>query len=303
MAVEIFTMSNESETPQRTYGNEVSLRTPSHIYFGKSAPGIAYYEKASSDLQITLLDGQEVTVRNFFVLGPEGGYSRLDITPNGPTEVSGMLAPEPQIPDSGEIPLEKTVDSETPGAMDPSHGDLTAPTGGATDDGSDTSLADNADGGGWDGFGIPSDQMIFGLASAPIAVAAVSGFDSGGGSGGNHTDPKDTAGQADSTVPAGGDHASDSSTPTTPTDATDPSGSTSPTDGTGSTDATGSSGPVSETVLAVADFLGLAPSGGDLSGGMLADSSGSTDLLGGGMNAASSAGDAYLLDLLDPTGA
>ena len=65
------------------------------VFLGRNGAGIAYYEKSGADLRITLLDQQEVLVRNFFAIGANGEYSRLLKTQNGEVEVSGLIAPEP----------------------------------------------------------------------------------------------------------------------------------------------------------------------------------------------------------------
>jgi len=94
--IEIFTQpSDASQAPARTAGNQVLLSRPMDVFLGRNGAGIAYYEKSGADLRITLLDQQEVLVRNFFAIGANGEYSRLLKTQGGEVEVSGLIAPEP----------------------------------------------------------------------------------------------------------------------------------------------------------------------------------------------------------------
>lgn len=97
--VEIFTVGpGEDTAPIRHSTANVELSSPSDVYFGNAAPGIAFYEKSGADLKVTLLDGTETLIEDFFVIGPDGNYSRLLLGPNGTEEMSGLIAPEPLIP-------------------------------------------------------------------------------------------------------------------------------------------------------------------------------------------------------------
>jgi hypothetical protein len=267
MAVEIFTVSNTDGETHRSYGNDVTLAKSSAVFFGKSAPGIAYYEKAGSDLQVTLLDGQEVTLRNFFVIDAQGDFNRLELGQNGPTEVTGMLAPEPEIPDSGQIePVHAAP--ETP---QPAHTITPAET--TTADNGDTSASDAADTGGM--FGASIDQVIFGLATGSIALAAVSGFSDSNSSdnapnetedGTNTAGGTDASGDADATGSAeagngadtgGSANAGDGATTGNGTDSGGSAGSGGEANASNGTDAK----PVESLLSVVAGLLGLDASG------------------------------------------
>lgn len=97
--IEIFTLTQGTgQSPARTVASDVYLSEPSDVYFGTTAPGIAYYEKSGSNLVVTLLDGQEVVIHDFFVMGEDGSYSRLLDGAGGAVEVTGLIAPEPFVP-------------------------------------------------------------------------------------------------------------------------------------------------------------------------------------------------------------
>ncbi|MDD8023841.1 MAG: hypothetical protein PHX82_12105 [Paracoccaceae bacterium] len=279
MAVEIFTQSTADGTPQRTYGNEVTLGSSSNIYFGKGAPGIAYYEKAGTDLRITLLDGQDVLVRNFFVVGPEGDFSSLLLAQGGETEVTGMLAPEPASPDNGQIEPDQTVD-DTPQAQ--MHAEQTAGAPPSVNEGGDTGPGGGTESAGL--FGLSTDQLLWGLATTPVVYAAAHGFnDSDTSDAADATDPTDT---------------------TDPTDPTDPTDVTDPVDG-GNTPDPSDPTPLHDTLQSLLDLIGL---GGaqdstspesSLAGGMFGSDSAGADT---GADTGGDTGGAALLGSEDPLG-
>lgn len=201
MAVEIFSATPSSGATARTYGSELSVKAGSDIYFGKGAPGIAYFEKAGADLRVTLLDGQEVMLHDFFVIGPEGNASRLLDSAGGPVEVTGLLAPEPFQPETGAIDPDRQAAHAGPNHSDnssyseaPAQGtpqgaaggdpSAAAATGSQTvsqsaetaagqgAEGSDGAASDGAaDGGGsggWTLFGLGLDKLAFSSALGAI---------------------------------------------------------------------------------------------------------------------------------------
>lgn len=94
--IEIFrTAQGQDGAAERVAGTEMSLDAPADIFFGETTPGIAFYEKIGSDLYVTLLDGTEVQLKNFFVIGADGSYSRLLVGANRAEEITGLVAPEP----------------------------------------------------------------------------------------------------------------------------------------------------------------------------------------------------------------
>lgn len=114
--IEIFARSGASSEPAtRNTGNSVMLKQPSDVYFGTAAPGIAYYEKAGSDLRVTLLDNQVVVIGNFFSIGENGEFSRLLQSAGGATEVTGLIAPEPFVPRE-DVPAVATLAVDSPEA-------------------------------------------------------------------------------------------------------------------------------------------------------------------------------------------
>jgi hypothetical protein len=94
--IEIFKSSpGQDGAPERFVGTELPLTQPADVFFGSASPGIAFYEKIGPDLNITLLDGTDVVIKNFFVIGPDGSYSRLLVGAERAEEITGLVAPEP----------------------------------------------------------------------------------------------------------------------------------------------------------------------------------------------------------------
>lgn len=198
MAVEIFSATPSTGGTARAYGSEISITAPSDIYFGKGAPGIAYFEKAGADLRVTLLDGQQVVLRDFFVIGPEGDASRLLDGVGGPVEVTGLLAPEPFQPETGTIhPVE--VDPVDTGHADTGHADagavVTAPEAEAAAPVQAEAApagAEAADGtGGWSFGGVGLDRLAFSTALGAILGEIIVSDDGGGKS--SHADAASSA--------------------------------------------------------------------------------------------------------------
>ncbi|MDQ2065359.1 hypothetical protein Q9295_03150 [Xinfangfangia sp. CPCC 101601] len=161
--IEIFTLgSGQTAGPSRSFSNEIKLSAPSDVYFGSAAAGIAFYEKSGADLRVTLLDGTEVLIRDFFVIGPQGEYSRLfDGGAAGSIEVTGLIAPEPYLPPEAQ-----------PDPAPPSDGALTAsaPAETAEEDSpaEPITVSAPAEGGGGGAFaGMPLDRLLFGAAMLP----------------------------------------------------------------------------------------------------------------------------------------
>lgn len=177
--VEIFTVgSGQNSAATRSVSNEIKLSTASDVYFGSAVAGIAFYEKSGADLRVTLLDGQEITLQDFFVIGPQGQYSRLlDGGANGSVEVTGLIAPEPFVPPEliDEAPV-VTTGVDTASAESPEE----MPIGTETADsvGTDSPAGDQDTGavgidvGGVGAFsGMPFDRLLFGLAAVPSLAA------------------------------------------------------------------------------------------------------------------------------------
>lgn len=181
--VEIFTTSSGSQAgPQRVVSSDHRLAQPSDVHFGTGAAGIAFFEKSGADLRVTLLDGSKVMLRDFFVIGPEGEFSRLlDGGGSGSVEVTGLVAPEPLVP--------SPRDSGTQEEAAPKAEAAPAPANGAVAEGDTASLVESGGEGadkanasaGSSFFGMAADQAFFGAAMVPIAATFLTG--SGGGSG------------------------------------------------------------------------------------------------------------------------
>lgn len=75
------------------------LAEPSDVSVGAPILGT---EKAGSDLVVRLANGETQTIENFFVIGPGGDFSRL-LSADGTPVVTGLMAPEPDIPQDSEF--------------------------------------------------------------------------------------------------------------------------------------------------------------------------------------------------------
>lgn len=174
--VEIFTVSGGQQgDATRAVSNDIRLSGPSDVYFGAAVAGIAYYEKSGPDLRVTLLDGQEVMVRDFFVIGAGGEYSRLlDGGAGGEVEVTGLIAPEPFIPSEAAAPAVAAVEEEKPAEVAPAG----ALAGG--EEIVDVAVADEAPaagGGAAPGTfgGMALDRVFFGAAMTPVLATMIRG--------------------------------------------------------------------------------------------------------------------------------
>lgn len=175
--VEIFTVAGgPGGASARSVTNDVRLTAPSDVYFGSGVAGIAYYEKSGADLRVILLDGQEVLVRDFFVIGPAGEYSRLlDGGAAGEVEITGLLAPEPFVPPTEPAAVaeaEKAEEAQPMAEGDSPQGDeivVDLPGGEpAADDAAP--VAGGGGGGVMTIAGIGLDRLLFAAASIPVSV-------------------------------------------------------------------------------------------------------------------------------------
>ncbi|NPD17285.1 hypothetical protein HOY34_19030 [Xinfangfangia sp. D13-10-4-6] len=184
--VEIFSMaSGQSGAATRSVSNDIRLTTPSDVYFGSGAAGVAFYEKSGADLKVTLLDGQEVVIRDFFVIGAAGEYSRLrDGGSAGAIEVTGLIAPEPFVPpeatpQTAVAEVEQKAQTTTPSVAlrdGETVIDVNVDSGEAAGSAADAGSSGGAspEGAGGPGFfaGIALDRAVFGAAMIP-AVAVM----------------------------------------------------------------------------------------------------------------------------------
>lgn len=181
LMIEIFTtVAGDSNSTARVFSNDIRIGKPSDVHFGSGAAGIAFYEKSGADLKVTLLDGQEVMIRDFFVIGEAGQYSRLrDGGASGDIEVTGLIAPEPYVPPG--VTQTATTDSVLPEADSVSTGALSDPealpapaAAAAAGDGGGAAPASTvpqgaASSAGNTFGGISFDQIAFGLSMLPAA--------------------------------------------------------------------------------------------------------------------------------------
>ncbi|SFH37763.1 hypothetical protein [Sulfitobacter dubius] len=90
--------TSESEGVQAV--SNMSLGTPADISLARGTPAIVASDKLGSDLALSFSDGKTLLVRDFFVIGEEGDFSRL-LLPNGEAFVTGLMGPEPSYTTDG----------------------------------------------------------------------------------------------------------------------------------------------------------------------------------------------------------
>ena len=59
-------------------------------------------EKSGQDLVVRLSNGETLNIENFFVIGPDGDFSRL-LSSDGSPVVTGLMAPEPDLAQDNEF--------------------------------------------------------------------------------------------------------------------------------------------------------------------------------------------------------
>lgn len=74
--------------------SNMSLGAPADIALAQGTPAIVGSEKLGPDLALSFADGKTLVVRDFFVVGEEGDFSRL-LLPDGEAFVTGLMGPEP----------------------------------------------------------------------------------------------------------------------------------------------------------------------------------------------------------------
>lgn len=96
MAIEVITRTGGDDSPPQTQMvSRLALGETTEVTLGASAPQLNGYSKQGGDLQLQFSDGQSLVVENFFVLGDEGQFNRLN-SEDGMTIVTGLVAPEPK---------------------------------------------------------------------------------------------------------------------------------------------------------------------------------------------------------------
>lgn len=244
--IEIFTNPREGGdgAASRSVGTEVTLTEASDVYFSSITPGIAFYEKSGADLLVTLLDGREVTIKRFFVVGPSGDFSRLLKDANGEEEVTGLLAPEPvsAVPrfDETETPQEEIPDANAIAQDgDPEADQIVANAEPGDINGAAPEMPAAQDGDAAQGARIPTSTLdkIF-VGSAGIATLALMSDDFGDSGDNRETSPPDPVDPPteepdepeEPTDPGDPDVPTDPDAPTDPVEPTDPDDPDLPTD-------------------------------------------------------------------------
>jgi len=87
----LFQASDGRVTPMTT--SRLALTLPGRLTLMQDQAEIAGFEKLGADLHVTLADGSEILVEDFFVIGPDGTYS-LFADETGVPVVTGLMVPE-----------------------------------------------------------------------------------------------------------------------------------------------------------------------------------------------------------------
>ncbi|WP_418594443.1 hypothetical protein [Ponticoccus sp. (in: a-proteobacteria)] len=154
----------------------IALNRASDIALPATGPEVVGHEKTGRDLAVQLSDGQTLKIGNFFVIDPEGDYSRL-LDARGEPMVTGLTAPEPSLDDMG---------GDMASALDAG----SAPGAAGGDDGPGRTAAASGETGEADG-----DAASFGGGSTMLSAGA--GLAAGYGSMNLFTDVQDDEGDDD----------------------------------------------------------------------------------------------------------
>jgi hypothetical protein len=76
----------------------MALDRPADVLLAPGVAGGAGYDKDGADLVMRLAGGETARIENFFVIGPNGDFSRL-LSAGGDVVATGLMAPEPEYPD------------------------------------------------------------------------------------------------------------------------------------------------------------------------------------------------------------
>lgn len=139
--------------------SQLSLDIPKTVSLDPATARVVGFDKAGTDLTVAFADGETLHIENFFVIGPDGDFSRL-ISPSGETIVTGLMGPE-----SDGVMVGEPRDAADAGAQV------------ASDTASLSFAAADSDGADWGGSAL--------LAAAGISVGSgIGAFSGDGGSGG-----------------------------------------------------------------------------------------------------------------------
>ncbi|ETA50039.1 hypothetical protein [Ponticoccus alexandrii] len=78
----------------------IALNRASDVALPGAGSEVVGHEKMGRDLAVQMSDGRTLKIGNFFVIDPEGDYSRL-LDARGEPMVTGLTAPEPSMDDMG----------------------------------------------------------------------------------------------------------------------------------------------------------------------------------------------------------
>lgn len=179
MAVAVTTYEKGANQPPDTQvTSRLILDSPTDVSL---EPGVSIVgtEKVGGDLVVDLSNGETLHLDDFFVVGPNGDFSRL-ISASGEAVVTGLMGPEPDYPQSAEITqamqdVQTTTTSSPDGTGSDTDadgwGDMALITGAGFSVGSGISLL--SDGGGGSDIADPGPQSQFQVSDQAALAAAV----------------------------------------------------------------------------------------------------------------------------------
>tara|TARA_R110002126_G_scaffold7766_5_gene37671 strand:+ start:277 stop:1053 length:777 start_codon:yes stop_codon:yes gene_type:complete len=164
MAVTVGVTTQAKDAAQALAAPVMSRRILSEPTDVSVSASILGTEKSGQDLVVRLSNGETLNIENFFVIGPDGDFSRL-LSSDGSPVVTGLMAPEPDLAQDNEFTeAMQTTEGVAPVGSDPS--DIESADAGGAGDWGDTALFAGAGFSLGSGIGYLSDDDN---SSAPVA--------------------------------------------------------------------------------------------------------------------------------------
>ncbi|MBM1813676.1 BapA/Bap/LapF family prefix-like domain-containing protein [Pseudosulfitobacter pseudonitzschiae] len=164
MAVTVGVTTQAKDAAQALAAPVMSRRILSEPTDVSVSASILGTEKSGQDLVVRLSNGETLNIENFFVIGPNGDFSRL-LSADGSPVVTGLMAPEPDLAQDTEFTeAMQTTEGVTPVSSGSS--DIESADAGGAGDWGDTALFAGAGFSLGSGIGYLSDDE-----STPAPVA------------------------------------------------------------------------------------------------------------------------------------
>lgn len=100
--------SNNTDTGLSQVMSQLSLEIPKTVALDPTAAPVVGFDKMGADLNVEFSDGERLHIKDFFVIGPDGDFSRL-ASPSGEIIVTGLMGPEPEgfaLTEQSTVPLD-----------------------------------------------------------------------------------------------------------------------------------------------------------------------------------------------------